>query len=244
MRARAIMVGKETLASTPGPMTVDREALEIFMKAALASEPWKLDPSLTFKPWTPHKFSKPLKIAVQWWDGVVQPHPPVTRALKEVADACAKAGMEVIDWDCETLDHRTGWEITAALYWPDGGQEALGLLEAAGETVLPLTKFIIQEQASVKNLDQHGLWDVSLRVVYWMRFRTDIELALSSQGRVPRRVCLSLDKHRSHRSRSRRDSLPGLLRRRNTPRPIPVLGIHLTLEPSRLSRSCVPCNNG
>jgi hypothetical protein len=74
------MVGKETIFSTPGPMAVDRESLEIFMKAALASEPWRKDPSLSIRPWTPVKFDKPLKIAVQWWDGVVQPHPPLTRA--------------------------------------------------------------------------------------------------------------------------------------------------------------------
>jgi Asp-tRNA(Asn)/Glu-tRNA(Gln) amidotransferase A subunit family amidase len=156
------MIGKETVSSTPGPMTVDRETLELFMKVALASKPWLTDPSLTAKEWTPYKFDRPLKVAIQWWDGVVQPHPPMTRALKEVAEACRKAGMEVVDWNCEPLDHKLGWEILSALYWPDGGKEALDLLEAAGEPVLPLTKFIIQEQPSVKNLNMHELWEVSL----------------------------------------------------------------------------------
>ncbi|KAI6765779.1 hypothetical protein HG530_006849 [Fusarium avenaceum] len=120
MGARAAMIGKETISSTPGPMTVDRETLELFMKVALASKPWLTDPSLTAKEWTPYKFDRPLKVAIQWWDGVVQPHPPMTRALKEVAEACRKAGMEVVDWDCEPLDHKLGWEILSALYWPDG----------------------------------------------------------------------------------------------------------------------------
>ena len=53
------MSGKEAMMSTPGPMTTDRESLEIIMKAALASEPWRLDPSVTFKPWTPEKTSLP-----------------------------------------------------------------------------------------------------------------------------------------------------------------------------------------
>ncbi|RGP76764.1 hypothetical protein FLONG3_5204 [Fusarium longipes] len=160
MGARSIMVGKETVSSTPGPMTVDRESLELFMKVALASKPWLIDPSLTAKEWTPYKFDRPLKIAVQWWDGVVQPHPPMIRALKEVAEACRKAGHQVVDWDCEPLDHRKGWEILSALYWPDGGKQALDLLEAAGEPVLPLTKFIIQEQPSVKDLTMHELWEL------------------------------------------------------------------------------------
>ncbi|KIL86925.1 hypothetical protein FAVG1_09478 [Fusarium avenaceum] len=163
MGARAAMIGKETISSTPGPMTVDRETLELFMKVALASKPWLTDPSLTAKEWTPYKFDRPLKVAIQWWDGVVQPHPPMTRALKEVAEACRKAGMEVVDWDCEPLDHKLGWEILSALYWPDGGKEALDLMEAAGEPILPLTKFIIQEQPSVKNLNMHELWELCIK---------------------------------------------------------------------------------
>ncbi|GAD94024.1 acetamidase [Paecilomyces variotii No. 5] len=155
---RSHMIGKETILSTLGPMATDREALELFMKVALSTKPWRLDPSLTAKEWTPYKFTKPLKIAVQWWDGVVTPHPPMIRALKEVSEACKAAGMEVVDWDCESLDHKKGWEIAAGLYWPDGGEEVLGLIEEGGEPILPLTKFIIHEQPSVKKLDQHGLW--------------------------------------------------------------------------------------
>lgn len=152
--------------STPGPMTVDRDAMELFMQVILAREPWRLDPSIDARPWVPFKFSKPLKIAVQWWDGVVRPHPPMTRALKEVSEACRKAGMEVIDWDpkSEALkipNHSKGWEIISSLYFPDGGDEVLGNLKASGEPVLPLTKFIIHEQPSVKNLTHAELWEVS-----------------------------------------------------------------------------------
>ena len=159
---RTHMVGKEAIMSAPGPMSVDRDALELIMKVALAAKPWRIDPSLTAKEWTPYKFTKPLKIAVQWWDGVVQPHPPMTRALKEVSEACRKAGMEVIDWNCEDLNHKKGWEILSSLYWPDGGKQVLDLMKESGEPILPLTKFIIQDQPSVKNLTQQELWDVSL----------------------------------------------------------------------------------
>ncbi len=153
------MVGKETIFSTPGPMAVERDALEVFMKAALACKPWKIDPSLTVKEWTPYTFDRPLKIAIQWSDGVVQPHPPMTRAMKEVAEACRKAGHEIVDWDCEPLDHKRGWEILSAMYWPDGGKEARDLMAASGEPVLPLTKFIL-EQPCVKNHTQGELWEV------------------------------------------------------------------------------------
>ncbi|CAG9995553.1 unnamed protein product [Clonostachys byssicola] len=163
MGARGLMIGKEAITSTPGPMTVDRDALELFMKAALESKPWLTDPSLTFKPWTPFRFIQQLKVAIMWWDGVVKPHPPMIRALQEVAEACKKAGMEVVDWDAESLHHETSWELLTQLYWPDGGEEALGLMKEGGESVLPLSKFILQEHSQIKNLSQHELWDVCRR---------------------------------------------------------------------------------
>ncbi|SCV36201.1 related to general amidase [Fusarium fujikuroi] len=148
---RAAYLGRDTIAGCPGPMTVSRDGLELLMRVALAAKPWRVDPLLTFKDWTPYKFTTPPKVAVQWWDGVVMPHPPMTRALREVAAACRKAGMEVVDWNCEGLDHGKAWEIVSALYWPDGGKEMLDILEETGEPALPLTKHILHEQASAKN---------------------------------------------------------------------------------------------
>jgi amidase len=156
------MAGRETIGGCPGPMAVDRDALEIFMKVALSSRPWRIDPALTAKPWKPYTFESPPKIAIQWSDGVVKPHPPMIRALREVAEACRKAGMEVVNWDCQHLDHSKSWDLVSALYWPDGAKEVLGLIEESGEPVLPLTKWIAQEQSSVKELTQHELWKVSV----------------------------------------------------------------------------------
>ncbi|KAI7785012.1 uncharacterized protein LA080_008411 [Diaporthe eres] len=176
---RGFMAGKEAMMGTPGPMTVDREALELFMKVALAKKPWRLDPSIAAKEWTPYKFARPPKVAIQWWDGVVRPHPPMRRALEEVANACRRAGMEVVDWECESLDHQKGWEILSSLYWPDGGQQCLGQLEESGEPILPLTKFIIHEQKSVKNLTQAELWE---RTLEREQFRTAYARAWTQTG--------------------------------------------------------------
>ena len=153
---------------TLGPMCVDRESLELFMKVALAAKPWRIDPSLTVKEWTPYEIKGPLKIAVQWWDGVVMPHPPMKRALKEVAEACRRAGMIVVDWNSEPLDHARGWEILSSLYWPDGGKEVLGLLAESNEPLLPLTKFIIHEQPNVKELTQKELWEVIMQTLEFL----------------------------------------------------------------------------
>jgi amidase len=154
------MLGRESILATNGPIAADRDSLELFMSIVIASKPWRLDPAIRFQPWVPYNFNRPLKIAVQWWDGVVKPHPPMIRALREVSEACRLAGMHVVDWNCEDLDHRKGWEILSSLYFPDGGREVLGLLEKSGEPVLPLTKWIITEQPKVRDLDLHETWRV------------------------------------------------------------------------------------
>ncbi|KAI6372863.1 hypothetical protein MCOR25_003600 [Pyricularia grisea] len=168
LSARGLMApaaGKETMGASPGPLAADRNALDLFMRVALAAKPWRSDPSVVEMPWRPYdKFTKGkrLKVAVQWWDGVVRPHPPMMRALRQVADACRQAGMEVVDWDCESLDHQRAWDILSALYWPDGGREVMDLLNRGGEPILPLTKFIIHEQPTVRSLTQHELWKLCL----------------------------------------------------------------------------------
>jgi len=60
------MAGRETIGGCPGPMAVDRDALEVFMKVALSAKPWRIDPALTAKDWTPYSFTSQPKIAIQW----------------------------------------------------------------------------------------------------------------------------------------------------------------------------------
>ncbi|KAH6693671.1 amidase signature domain-containing protein [Plectosphaerella plurivora] len=168
---RSHMVGKEAIMGTPGPMCVDRASLDLLMNVAIAARPWRVDPSLSVKEWAPFELKAPLKITVQWWDVVVMPHPPMTRALKTVSEACRRAGMTVVNWDSKRLDHARAWEILSSFYWPDGGKEVLGLLRDADEPLPPLTTFIIHEQPSVRELTQHELWQrCSERDEYWAMY--------------------------------------------------------------------------
>ncbi|KLJ09097.1 hypothetical protein EMPG_15479 [Blastomyces silverae] len=154
------MVGADAILATYGPLCTSREAINLFMKVALAGEPWRMDPSLTPIPWTPVTLTKPLKIAIEWDDGVVKPHPPILRALREVANACRNAGMQVVDW--VPLNHSKAWDIISALYFTDGGEDALSSINASGEPILPLTKFIIHEQPTVKPHTIAEFWKLSL----------------------------------------------------------------------------------
>ncbi|KAK2743512.1 hypothetical protein FQN57_004809 [Myotisia sp. PD_48] len=155
------MNGKDAILATFGPLARSRESIDMFMKVILDGQPWRFDSGLVPLPWTPVNFTKPLKIAIQWSDDVVKPHPPVLRALKEVADACRNAGMEVVDW--VPYDHAKAWDIISELYFPDGGKEVRGLLAESGEPMLPLTKFIIDEQPTVKDHTMADYWALCLK---------------------------------------------------------------------------------
>jgi amidase len=50
-------------------------------------------------------------LAVLWDDGMVQPTPPVRRALRETVEKLRKAGHEVVDW--ESKGHKQAVEILA-----------------------------------------------------------------------------------------------------------------------------------
>ena len=64
--SRSAMMGREAIGACAGPIAVDRDALEIFMNVALSTRPWRIDPSLTAKDWTPYHFISRPKIAIQW----------------------------------------------------------------------------------------------------------------------------------------------------------------------------------
>ncbi|OQV00659.1 hypothetical protein CLAIMM_06126 [Cladophialophora immunda] len=156
-----VMDGKDSVLATFGPLTQSRETINLFMKTILDNEPWRYDPSLTVKKWTPEKLAQPLKVAIEWSDGVVKPHPPMIRALKMVADACKAAGMEVVDW--EPYKHDKAWDIVSGLYFPDGGEAILAPLKEVDEPILPLIKFITEEQPNVKNRTMPEYWELTRR---------------------------------------------------------------------------------
>lgn len=75
------------------------EDITMYSKAIIDAQPWRVDPKSLPIPWRPAEPKNKLKIAVLWNDGICQPTPPVTRALKEVTEKLKKAGHEIIEWD-------------------------------------------------------------------------------------------------------------------------------------------------
>ena len=84
----------------------------MFMKTVIDAKPWIKEPSLVPLPWRElgPLTGKKLKIAVLWDDEVVKPHPPVTRALKQVVEKLkARGNVEIVDWT--PYKHEEAWAI-------------------------------------------------------------------------------------------------------------------------------------
>lgn len=133
---------------TQGPLSTSRDGLSLFMKTYLSYQPWIKDDYLVPIPWRSVELPPRLKIAVMWSDGIVTPHPPVVRALKEVAKYLTDAGIEVVDWKPE--GHDECWDIAQALYFEDGGKNMENLILRGGEKLLPLTTWLVKDNKNVK----------------------------------------------------------------------------------------------
>ncbi|KAL8714578.1 MAG: hypothetical protein Q9220_001526 [cf. Caloplaca sp. 1 TL-2023] len=157
------MLSEEHIVAVIGPLSTSLEGVKLFMRVVLSAKPWIVEPSCIPLPWNdqeshlPISSGRKLRVAVLWSDGVVKPHPPVTRAMKEVASKLqALPDVEVTAW--APYKHYEAWEIIASLYFADGAQEEKDAIAASGEPWRPLSKFIIQENPYVKHLSVEEVW--------------------------------------------------------------------------------------
>ena len=112
------MAGVESILCVIGPMSTSLGGVKVFMKSIIDRQPWLIQPSCIPLPWRDEQSwlpqredgSKRLKVAVLWDDGVVKPHPPVLRALREVSEKLrASENIEVVDW--KPYKHDYAWEV-------------------------------------------------------------------------------------------------------------------------------------
>ena len=118
-------------------------------------------------PWRPYTISpspnSPLRIGIMWTDGVVQPHPPITRALNLLVSKLQSIpSVKISEW--KPYLHAEAWAIISSLYYPDGGEEELSIFAESGESLRPLTNWILHENPCVKNLSMKEFY-------YWQEER-------------------------------------------------------------------------
>ena len=95
--------GQEHVPSSIGPMTRSLDSLVYLTRAVIEAKPWTRDPKCVPIPWRQDEFlatqSRSLVIGILRDDGVVKPHPPITRALNEVEESLKMAGHEIVEWN-------------------------------------------------------------------------------------------------------------------------------------------------
>ncbi|PGH14409.1 hypothetical protein AJ79_03052 [Helicocarpus griseus UAMH5409] len=131
--------GQEHVPSSVGPMARSLSSTIYISKLLANSRPWTRDPRCAPLPWRDELFqdpqSRPLVIGLILDDGVVKPHPPITRALLQLSAALRAAGHEVVPWSTE--GHHECIEIMDAFYTVDGGEDIRRGVLAGGEPFIP-----------------------------------------------------------------------------------------------------------
>ena len=80
--------------------------IELAMRAVLGRQPWNEDARCSPIPWREDIYQEisnqsSLTVGVLFDDGVVTPHPPVTRVVGDVVDRLKQAGHDVVMWNSD-----------------------------------------------------------------------------------------------------------------------------------------------
>ena len=164
--------GMENIVGCVGPIATCIEDMTLFCSVILKSCPWFREPSLVELPWkTSITTPKSLKIGIIYNDGLVTPHPPLTRCLQQTVKTLEAAGHKILPWD--TTLHRALIGCVDKMYLLDGGQEYLDILAAGNEPASPLLRWII-ERADPKPCSAAESWKVNA-------LRNELQIAYAKQ---------------------------------------------------------------
>lgn len=154
--------GQEHVPSAVGPMTRDLQSLSYITRLVTNARPWDLDPRCIPLPWNEGLFheiqTRPMVVGLIMDDGVVKVHPPIARALEELADKLKSAGHEVLVWD--TSDHAACIELMDLYYTADGGEDIRRDVAAAGEPYIPHVEALVNRG---KPIAVYDYWQLNKR---------------------------------------------------------------------------------
>ena len=137
------MDGQNSVLSVVGPLATTARSVKLLTKSILAQMPWLHDPLVVDMPWRDaeeqavHDIVKSsssegqLTFAVMKSDGIVNPQPPVARAVATVVEALTSAGHKVIEW--KPPSHEKLLEIALKTWVYDGGKDVHDAFGLSGE---------------------------------------------------------------------------------------------------------------
>ncbi|KAL5336520.1 amidase signature domain-containing protein [Aspergillus crustosus] len=134
--------GQEVMPTVVGIMAHSVDALRLVLKSLLFLEPWLHDPYTVPIPWRSDKEydlanERGYKPAFGFLtnDGVITPHPPISRAMEIVKEALQNKGHQLIDWDWP--HNRESIDIHSLIARGDGCHDVYDAIQLSGEPFVP-----------------------------------------------------------------------------------------------------------
>ncbi|XXG95131.1 hypothetical protein Hte_001391 [Hypoxylon texense] len=156
--------GQEHVPSSVGPLTRSLSSLTLVMKELIQLEPWKLDARCAPVPWRGEIFeefrSKPLTIGVLADDGVVRPHPPLSRVLLSLVEKLREAGHDIVEWNSDL--HAECIQVMDEFYTADGGEDIRREILAGGEPFIPHVEALVNKGQPIS---VYEYWQLNKRKV-------------------------------------------------------------------------------
>lgn len=121
--------------SVNGPMARTLEDISMYTKAVIEAKPWLRDTKCHPIHYNHIEKVEKLKIGVMWDDTMVQPTPPVARALRHTVEKLLRAGHEVVDW--RPTDMMQSLDMISRFFVADGAVAIRRELERTGEPWRP-----------------------------------------------------------------------------------------------------------
>ncbi|OGE47725.1 hypothetical protein PENARI_c038G07466, partial [Penicillium arizonense] len=169
--------GQESIRCVVGPLASSSvEDLDLFMSAVIDQEPWDIETSLVAMPWKRVQGTKDFTVAIMWDDGIVHPHPPITRGLRYAKEKMQATGIKIVDW--EPMDHALGWDIVSTLYFPDGAACQRKIVADSGEPLHPLTEWAFN-YSRPEALTIHQNWEYNVKRE---KYRADYHALMKARG--------------------------------------------------------------
>ncbi|CAI6022359.1 unnamed protein product [Clonostachys chloroleuca] len=128
--------------------------LRLMFDSILSRQPWCRDPAVVKMPWRPDivqateemvQSGQRLVFGMISCDGVVQPHPPIFRALALVREALNSQGHGLMDW--APPPHKRAVDIVQTFWLYDGGADVHQSFGLSGEPIAEQIGWIYGSQA-------------------------------------------------------------------------------------------------
>ncbi|KAK1998851.1 amidase [Colletotrichum falcatum] len=154
--------GQEHVPSAVGPMARTLDTVRVTMKHLVDARPWDADARCAPIPWREDVYretlSRPLTIDVLYDDGVVRPHPPLSRVLRAAAESLKAAGHEVLEWNADLHGECIG--IMDQYYTADGCEDIRRDVEAGGEPFIAHVDRLVERG---KAISVYEYWQLNKR---------------------------------------------------------------------------------